>query len=811
MPTETITLQYGPIGGLTSSTFSWTVTNVSATGSFVDGTPWIVVGPGAQLIDVSPKSELKTSTHIYDRTSGVGIGLTFYINGTAKNLKARYYTDPNFSFTIHGRGTTGSGKFPLDGRIQPTGDIYALGDTNAEIQQVYISRYDEASNIGIPTLSGSITPVALTGGDVIVTADCMFHRGGTLSSPEFIEFFGGATYGSDVRFKRMSNSIPNSVYNWRTGIKELGVLTVLKQAPSQPSFRPPFQWITGSEHTRPDPIPVSAVTGESPLFHNTTISPSMNGFLNNESYLRSPVFHEGHDVEFQSSNGTFAFYAGSNPTTMRSTWTYFSNSSINAHRYLTIMAFNRKYESINVPQLPTFGGTVQQNRRTVARNRLIQYGIDCYGAFMSMADIYGTAGHRGAEAKPWILLAGYLTRNSSMLNMLTSFRTQYAATTYASLTDDQILERKFADDSVVFQIGITHEAGTWLRQTFEPNSEYTLQSINETNFTAFYGATFSGANSDPAYGKFAKFTVSKVNQYDSEANCSHCRKGFNYYSAYVKVTSGPGSGDTTYRVVKVIPESVLEDVNSVEFTLDRPWINGTPDPQLSTIKIFGVKDGISNPGGATTDVGRYVYQASGIERSGNDLNYFKNLNISPSGGGYASQFLGVLWSHLLFKPLYERGEFLIPGVTGVNSGLTAFFIGKTWKYISQFVGGTDKSLADEIMYGNYVKFINCPNGENLSNLTWMASVLGHYGEGYNLITFPIWRSWLNITNENNINSPFGYQYRDRVPGKGLTYDATGVSRVLGNFGRTGGGGSDINGDGLTDATDLTFILDRWGS
>jgi len=788
MPTETITLQYGPIGGLTSSTFSWTVTNVSATGSFVDGTPWIVVGSGAQLIDVSPKSELKTSTAPASVTTGSITGITFYISGTAKNLKARYYTDPNFTFTPYTRGTTGSGRWPLDSRYCASG---LIGDTLEEIQADFNSFYDASANIGIPGASGYITPVSLTGGDVIVTANSMWHRGQGIESQEFISLFGFT----------FSTFIPNSVDGWRTGIKELGVLTVLKQAPSEPSFRPPFQWITGSESTRPDPIPVSAVgrTQEQLLFHNTTIPSNLIATLGNPNiWLRSPIFHEGHDVKNQSSNGVFSYYSGSNSNTMRSNWTYLSTNAIRVFDYLTIMAFNQKYQNNSVSEMPTFGGTVSQNWRTVARNRLIQYGIDCYGAFMSMADTYGTAGHRGGEAKSWILLAGYLLRNSSMLNMLNSFRTQYNATIYASLTDDQILERKFADDAVVFQIGATYECGKYIRQTFEPNTAYVVQTAYERERSLLYSSITMIS------GKFATFTVSKCNLYSSEVSCSHCKKGINYYGAYVQVTSGPGNGNTTYRIIRANPTSSENGPN--EFILDRPWVHGTPDT-TSTIIIFGVRDG-KNPDGSTADIGRYVYNAAGIERIGNDLTYFRRPTLSPNSDNYSSQFINTLQSHLLFKKLFQ-GEFITPGVTGVNAGLTAFFIGKTWKFINEFVNGTNQSIVATIT-GNQETISNCPNGQNLSNLTWFDNTIGSF-TSYNNVVYPIWRTWLEIDENNETLKTFGYQNRDRLPGKDLQYDSLAIAKILTNFGRTGGGGSDITGDGLTDATDLTFILDRWGS
>ena len=83
--TQTVTYTVGTPGTEYYAQFSWTVTNVTAKGTFVDGSPWVKVDPGSQLISLSPTSQRRaTST-----------GFLVTINGSAKNPKMRSYYNPD--------------------------------------------------------------------------------------------------------------------------------------------------------------------------------------------------------------------------------------------------------------------------------------------------------------------------------------------------------------------------------------------------------------------------------------------------------------------------------------------------------------------------------------------------------------------------------------------------------------------------------------------------------------------------------------------------------------------------------------------
>ena len=146
METRTLTLSY-EVGTTFEAIFEWTVTNVIESGTFVDGTPWVVVGSGAELIDVSPRSILTQTTNMLGANPGHftnGQTANVYINGTVKNFKARQYRDPDADWENDiflgnpGSGYTGPNKNPFDSRYTLTTRV----NSPTVLQDLYDDNYD---------------------------------------------------------------------------------------------------------------------------------------------------------------------------------------------------------------------------------------------------------------------------------------------------------------------------------------------------------------------------------------------------------------------------------------------------------------------------------------------------------------------------------------------------------------------------------------------------------------------------------------------------------------------------------------------
>lgn len=585
----------GAPGTPEGSEFTWVVRGVRNSGTFVDGTPWITVEPGAQLVDLAPKSVRK-------RTNG---GVEVWISGTAKNPRARRYLDPE-SLTASG-GIGGV----FDGRT-----VQLRPPTQAVID----ADYDVTSNIGIvPAGQRTIAPVSLVPGDVIVTADS-----------EWIE--------NDARGWGSGDGVaPHASPGRRTPIKRYGVLTVLREAPTGPCFRPPLQWIRGDEANRPAPIPLARVrSDERDLLHNSP------GFRTNPDHLLSgPTFHDGGGIVYQSSHAIFALTTdlsgGANVT-------YGGNLAAGVLGPALLQATNLGQAS---------------ERRERIRNRLIQYGIDCHGCLLSLVSTSAGAGQRSAELKPWIMLAGWWLEQPSMQNPYRALRERYSGTALAGLPDAEIGIRFFHDDNVCRQVAPGIDLG--LVQRWGPAHSHRVTSSSTMPSTKLCGLK-------QVNGQFGRLEVSGVQL----AGDPHSRRPFNFFGRYLKIESGAGAGPTVYKVLQVGGRDIFADWIDV----DRPWAHGMPD-STSTVVMYPFRNGDAVPGDLA-DVGRWYFSREGQRSS------LEHDDFSPLSDGYAKiSAEAFIAPYAALKGLSDR------------TGNRDYVSGTTWNWLAEIVGGTGTTPAGQ--------------------------------------------------------------------------------------------------------------------
>lgn len=568
-------------------------------------------------------------------------------------------------------------------------------------------------------------PCPLFAGDVVVTAASMWWDPDTAASDDV------ALYGTGK-----NDFIPNSVDKWRSGIKRIGVLTILAEEPSEPCFRPPLQWFN-SDRPRPAPIPLSSViTDESALEHNSNIPYESN------HYFSSPVYHEGDETLYQSSMAHFAITTA--PGLTRSTVEYFGNAS----RYLAILL----RDATNTRNT--------REQRDLARNRLIQYGIDAYGCALSLVNTTSGAGQRPAEIKPWVLLAGWWLNSDEMKDLYGSIRLHHSGTPLSDLSDKEIGYLLFCDDFVCRQVTDSPDFGYYIRQTWQPDSEFVVtsaQNVKEANLFDYV----------PMSGKFAKLNVSKFKLLTQ----NHHTKTANYYGSYLKVTSGSGAGSTLYRVLAVgkngsYPADFL--------ILDRPWINGTPDA-TSTVELFAARNGTVDED--RSDIGRYHYSRNGQITLENlrwdDMSFYNDLYSMIAAGSFLHPYAAL-------KRLHD--------VTGD----VRYVRGETWGWLSEIIFGSGNSLIDSnIRYGE------CPDAERIHSLGW-DDTNAPSRHGLNAVRRDMLLGWLGADAASDYT---------RIPGFELRFDSTAMSKILNNWGQAGG--TDLNADGTTDALDMGIVLNNW--
>ncbi len=573
------------------------VSGVRETGTFVDGTPWITVDPGALLVDLSPRSVRK-------RTSG---GIEVWIDGSAKNPIARRYIDPQ---TLAGVPVAG---LVFDGR-----SVRLTPPTQQQVDE----EYDEESNIGIVRPGQrTIEPVPLAPGDVVVTADS-----------EWVEN-ESRVWGSG------EGAAPHASPGRRTAILRYGVLTVLREAPTQLSFRPPLQWIPGEEATRPAPIPVARIrSDERALLHNT---PGMR--RNPDHFLSGPTFHDGGAIAYQSSHAIFALTTdlsgGANVT-------YGGNLAGGILGPSLLYATNLAQPS---------------DRRQRIRNRLIQYGIDCQGSVLSLVQSSAGAGQRAAELKPWMMLSGWWLEEPSLRNPYQAVRDRWPNTALAAGSDAEIGVLFFHDDNVCRQV----IPGLGFIQRWGPGQTHRIASASNV-------ATTRLCDIKALNGSFGRLEVTGVQLRGD----MHARRPHNFYGRYLKIESGAGAGPTLYRVTQVGGDAVFADWIEV----DRPWAHGLPDT-TSSVCMFPFRNGDAVPGDVA-DLGRWYFSREAQRSS------LEHDDLSPMSDSYAKiAAVAFITPYAALKGLADR------------TGNPDYVRGTTWNWLAEIIGGTGTAPSGT-RYGN---------------------------------------------------------------------------------------------------------------
>jgi len=249
-----------------------------------------------------------------------------------------------------------------------------------------------------------------------------------------------------------------------------------------------------------------------------------------------------------------------------------------------------------------------------------------------------------------------------------------------------------------------------------------------------------------------------------------------------------------YRVLKtgswISPNTAVAQMAVDYVIVDRPWINGTPD-STSTVELFAFRNGtVSDDGGVTSDIGRYVFNVLGVTADG-VVRAGRSLSLYNMGYGYTNMITSGFY---LVCPIAKK----IFDITGNPE----FVDHPAFKFYTDVIGGYDKWVGDGSSLGT------TPKEQRINNIGW--DELFVTTQNPNLIDklanniVPIMKEWLGASGDIG----FGYGGYDRIPGYNLQYNALGLANVLSGFGKPGG--TDYNYSGATDSADVAWFLSKWG-
>lgn len=356
-----------------TDTYQWTIKSSASvtSGTFLDGTPWIVDNGGLTLTNVTPARVTVTD---------------FIEGGTFSGETMITVLNPDFGLFIPAsQGITG------DPANVSTTKTYATGPSagDAVSQSRVLSPFDfragsytngGTGNIGtgFDSTQGLTLPgeYKLSAGDMIVTN---YGYTGDITGDDFDK-------------------------PWT---ESYGCLTVLASAPGASAFRPPVNWDPNDKANRPV------------LYENDTLNHSGNMFTYPNYSISGASAWTGTYIAYSPTNpninldrpGTITpFFANRDPNSARGTLKIQASVS---DEYGNVQALAEDAMMLSVFDPAVAGATREIYRRTVA-----QRGIDTWGQIASMGAAIKPNGGHNPEYHPRVFFAWCVTGATAMLEFL---------------------------------------------------------------------------------------------------------------------------------------------------------------------------------------------------------------------------------------------------------------------------------------------------------------------------------------------------------------------------------------------------------
>jgi hypothetical protein len=397
-PTETVDVQFTPYDG--AATFTWTLVSadVASTGTYWDGTPYVVAASSTVrvvAVNPSPKEQVLTGVTV----SGGSANLTIRYDGVMINPvmghPQDYATVRGGTYTSSSGGPSGNGATRKADGYGLTSDNRVNADLTTSDPQGFLDSYFDVTEFNalkadFPGDGVSGDGRTLNVGDVMVLTRSMMDE----------TFLNASNQNSRI-------VATPSGWSPRSGIKEQAFLYVISSAPAANEFRPPPQWLTENDAT-------NGVTGSSrPVFTD-------------DDLLDLTTYRTSHSQGLVAGIGK-NFYPSSKldwPDTWGSGT--LSKPPVSAFFPAPLLADDGYYSASIAPfnLIPgcdvTYGGDMYimatgylmnealrsgSADRDLAQKKLVQAGIDCIGAMSCRTALTGGAGQRPGQTTPLALFA----------------------------------------------------------------------------------------------------------------------------------------------------------------------------------------------------------------------------------------------------------------------------------------------------------------------------------------------------------------------------------------------------------------------
>jgi hypothetical protein len=576
--------------------YKWTFNQDVETGTFWDGSPYIINKPGLKLINMEMETEFGTEK----------------ANTVVSNLELGYFGKPGFTGELYINGLVKNPRGVAD---------YGPDGKHRLKQNQFDSRTAGCFNRGWvrfrqirdPVTKKNIKLPIPTNADTSYTE---FNLTQFLATKAQLENGGVDVDFGDVLVASWSNFDINSARKWdvasaggypyqrihsRSCILSYGTLFVLEKHPTQLSFRPPVLWPEEDKKNRP--------------IHSTekvrSLLPDQSELVTNPWSVRKPPVILN-DPTFRTFCYGFPFGGGVSYSQFMPLFSGSLDGLISAYgAYYQAPLYNR-LSAIYCKDL-------SDQARYEGLLSVVQWGLDAFGSLKTYAPTGSGAGQKPCATRTWSIIAGYFLNEQAMMQPETTMIADVARSNglLNNNADYPVQAKKmFWGDPATSLVAkkrwhaliTSMEAICYHKVLDQPGHAFDYRVLGSSHRKVFpaSGGNFQQTTDSEKYLLYIRRntehscfsgTLAKMQWNSVPAGlgapwpASHDGKSGTFWYSYIKVIEGAGAGETLYRIIKpwgdfrnAKPNTEL-NISGYGFILDRPWQNGQPD-ETSKFEMF---------------------------------------------------------------------------------------------------------------------------------------------------------------------------------------------------------------------------------